>query len=182
MSKIRVFVSSVQKELEVERVAIASLITTDPFLMQHCEPALFEYEPAPAQKRSRPYLKCLDGCQIYLLLISKAYGNRDGKLSATHHEYRHAQKLEIPTIVFVKGESGADSERAPETRVFFDEIRKNKHTYKRFIDRLDLRTEVLRALTRTLKEDFQIEPSSEEADAGKELIAAASAFESTPLT
>jgi len=182
MSKIRVFVSSVQKELEVERVAIASLITTDPFLMQHCEPALFEYEPAPARKGSRPYLKCLDGCQIYLLLIYKAYGNHDGKLSPTHHEYRHAQKLELPTIVFVKGGSSADSERAAETKAFFDEIRKNKHTYKRFIDRLDLRSEVLRALTRTLKEEFQIEPSSAEVDAGKELIAAASAFESTPLT
>ena len=30
MSKLRVFVSSVQKEMETERVAIASLITTDP--------------------------------------------------------------------------------------------------------------------------------------------------------
>ena len=33
MSKLRVFVSSVQKELENERVAVASLITTDPWLL-----------------------------------------------------------------------------------------------------------------------------------------------------
>ena len=54
MSKLRVFVSSVQKELEIERVAIASLITTDPWLLQHCEPVLFEKEPAPARKSSQP--------------------------------------------------------------------------------------------------------------------------------
>jgi predicted HTH transcriptional regulator len=181
MSKLRVFVSSVQKELENERVAIASLITTDPWLLQHCEPVLFEKEPAPARKWSQPYLKCLERCQIYLLLIHKEYGKPDGSLSATHHEYRHAQKLGLPSLIFVKGENPVDDERAPETKAFFAEIRKDKHTYKRFIDRLDLRAEVRRALLQSLKDDFQIEPSSEEAAGGKELIEAASAFESTPL-
>jgi predicted HTH transcriptional regulator len=181
MSKLRVFVSSVQKELENERVAIASLITTDPWLLQHCEPVLFEKEPAPARKLSQPYLKCLESCQIYLLLIHKEYGKPDGSLSATHHEYRHAQKLGLPSLIFVKGENPVDDERAPETKAFFAEVRKDKHTYKRFIDRLDLRAEVRRALLQLFKDDFQIEPSSEEAAGGKELIEAASAFESTPL-
>jgi predicted HTH transcriptional regulator len=181
MSKLRVFVSSVQKEMETERVAIASLITTDPWLLQHCEPVLFEKEPAPARKLSQPYLKCLESCQIYLLLIHKEYGRPDGSLSATHHEYRHAQKLALPSLIFIKGESPVDDDRAPETKAFFAEIRNDKHTYKRFLDRLDLRAEVRRALLQLLKDDFQIEPSSEEAAGGKELIEAASAFESTPL-
>ena len=181
MSKLRIFVSSVQKELEIERVAIASLITTDPWLLQHCEPVLFEKEPAPARKLSQPYLKCLESCQIYLLLIHKEYGKPDGLLSATHHEYRHAQKLGLPSLFFIKGENIVDDERAPETKMFFAEIRNNKHTYKRFVDRLDLRAEVRRALLQLLKNDFQIEPSSEEAAGGKELIEAASAFESAPL-
>jgi predicted HTH transcriptional regulator len=181
MSKLRVFVSSVQKEMETERVAIASLITTDPWLLQHCEPVLFEKEPAPARKLSQPYLKCLESCQIYLLLIHKEYGKPDGLLSATHHEYRHAQKLGLPSLIFIKGENPVDDDRAPETKAFFAEIRNDKHTYKRFLDRLDLRAEVRRALLQLLKDDFQIEPSSEEAAGGKELIEAASAFESTPL-
>jgi ATP-dependent DNA helicase RecG len=181
MSKLRVFVSSVQKEMETERVAIASLITTDPYLLQHCEPVLFEKEPAPARKLSQPYLKCLESCQIYLLLIHKEYGKPDGSLSATHHEYRHAQRLDLPSLIFIKGENSVDDERAPETKAFFAEIRKDKHTYKRFIDRLDLRAEVRRALLQLLKDDFQIEPSSEEAASGKDLIEAASSFESTPL-
>jgi predicted HTH transcriptional regulator len=182
MRKLRVFVSSVQKELENERVAIASLITTDPWLLQHCEPVLFEREPAPARKLSQPYLKCLESCQIYLLLIHKEYGKPEGSLSATHHEYRHAQKLGLPSLIFIKGENSVDDQRAPETKTFFAEIRHDKHTYKRFIDRLDLRAEVRRALLHLLKDDFQIEPSSEEAAGGKELIEAASAFESTPLS
>lgn len=161
MSKLRVFVSSVQKELENERVAVASLITTDPWLLQHCEPVLFEKEPAPARKLSQPYLKCLESCQIYLLLIHKEYGKPDGSLSATHHEYRHAQELGLPSLIFIKGENPVDDERAPETKAFFAEIRNDKHTYKRFIDRLDLRAEVRRALLQLLKDSFQIEPSSE---------------------
>jgi ATP-dependent DNA helicase RecG len=181
VSKLRVFVSSVQKEMESERVAIASLITTDPYLLQHCEPVLFEKEPAPARKLSQPYLKCLESCQIYLLLIHKEYGKPDGSLSATHHEYRQAQKLGLPSLIFVKGESPVDDDRAPETKAFFAEIRNDKHTYKRFLDRLDLRAEIRRALLQLLKDDFQIEPSSDEAAGGKELIEAASAFESTPL-
>jgi ATP-dependent DNA helicase RecG len=181
MSKLRVFVSSVQKEMETERVAIASLITTDPWLLQHCEPVLFEKEPAPARKLSQPYLKCLESCQIYLLLIHKEYGKPDGSLSATHHEYRQAQKLGLPSLIFIKGENPVDDDRAPETKAFFAEIRNDKHTYKRFLDRLDLRAEVRRALLQLLKDDFHIEPSSEEDAGGQELIEAASAFESTPL-
>jgi hypothetical protein len=167
--------------MEIERVAIASLITTDPWLLQHCEPVLFEKEPAPARKASQPYLKCLESCQIYLVLIHKEYGKPDGSLSATHHEYRLAQKLGLPSLIFIKGENTVDEDRAAETKAFFAEIRKDKHTYKRFLDRLDLRAEIRRALLQLLKDDFQIEPSSEEAAGGKELIEAASAFESIPL-
>src|SRR6266568_4721869 len=181
MSKLRIFVSSGQKELEIERVAIASLITTDPYLLQHCEPVLFEKEPAPARKSSQPYLKSLESCQIYLLLIHKEYGKPDGSLSATHHEYRHAQKLGLPSLIFIKGENPVDDERALETKAFFAEIRNDKHTYKRFIDRLDLRAEVRRALLQLLRDLFQIGPSSDEATGGEELIEAASSFESTPL-
>ena len=49
MKPIRIFISSVQKELELERAAIAALISTDPFLLQHCVPVLFEKEPPPSR-------------------------------------------------------------------------------------------------------------------------------------
>lgn len=37
MSKLKVFVSSVQKELGLERAAVPQLIAIDPFLDKHCE-------------------------------------------------------------------------------------------------------------------------------------------------
>jgi hypothetical protein len=46
-AKKRIFISSVQKELELERAAVAGLIATDPFLLQHTTPVLFEKEPSP---------------------------------------------------------------------------------------------------------------------------------------
>ena len=46
---IRIFISSVQKELELERAAVAALISTDPFLLQHCVPVLFEKEAPPSR-------------------------------------------------------------------------------------------------------------------------------------
>lgn len=179
MSKLRVFVSSVQKELENERVSLVSLITTDPFLMQHCVPVLFEKEPIPARPARQPYLECLKGCQIYLLLIHNEYGGLDGDLSATHHEFRLAQEMKLPTLVFLKGH--AEDGRKPETKKFLDEIKTQKHTYRRFIDREDLKPEVRKALLNLLKQEFQLEPSADEAVGGKEQIEASSPFEATPL-
>lgn len=40
MNTLRVFVSSVQKELEDERVVVQNLISTDAFLSAHCSPVL----------------------------------------------------------------------------------------------------------------------------------------------
>jgi predicted HTH transcriptional regulator len=178
MSKLRIFVSSVQKELEAERVAIASLITTDPFLMQHCEPVLWEKEPAPARPADKPYLESLRSCQIYILLIFNDYGQLDGDVSATHHEYRLAQKLKLPTLVFLKG---ADDARKDTTRDFINEIKKDKHTYKRFVDREDLKPELRRGLLNLLKTEFKFEPSADESAGGREQIEASSTFESKPL-
>ena len=50
--KIRVFISSVQKELEPERMAIASLISSNPFLSDHLEPVLFDKELVSTPVRS----------------------------------------------------------------------------------------------------------------------------------
>lgn len=176
LQKIRVFVSSVQKELENERMAIFSLLTTDPFLLEHCEPVLFDREPIPARKASTPYLSCLDTCTVYLLLINREYGKPHGDLSATHQEYRHAQRRKLPTLVFIKGNE--DNLREERTKEFFDEIKKDGYTYKRFIDRLDLRTEIRAALMKLVKEEFNLSPTAALAKCGEETLEAASPFES----
>ncbi len=179
--KRRIFISSVQKELELERAAVAGLISTDPFFIQHCEAVLFEKEPPPPQPAKQPYLDCLRGCSIYVLILANEYGRPDGDLSATHHEYRLAQQLKLPTVVFIKGMADADKVRSPEVRDFIAEIKKDGYTYKRFHDREDLKPEMLRALMRTLNDTFGIKATTAEIDEGKHLIDAASPFESAVL-
>ena len=61
--KLLVFVSSVQKELEDERLIVQNLLNTDPFLSAHCTPVLYEYEPASPDKALEGCLKYLDRCQ-----------------------------------------------------------------------------------------------------------------------
>ena len=177
--KKRIFISSVQKELELERAAVASLITTDPFLLQHCVPVLFEREPPTARPASKGYLETLQGCALYVLILANEYGQLDGELSATHHEYRLAQKLQLPTIVFVKG--AKDDARTTELTAFFAETKKDGYKYVRFHDREDLKPAMLEALRRALADVFDLKATSAEVSESEQLIDAASTFESTIL-
>ena len=54
-TKLHIFVSSVQKELEDERLIVQNLVNTDAFLSSYCTPVLYELEPASPGK-------ALDGC------------------------------------------------------------------------------------------------------------------------
>lgn len=176
---LRIFISSVQKELELERAAVAGLMATDPFLLQHCVPVLFEKEPPPPRPAKQPYLEALKACQVYVLMIANEYGQPDGEVSATHHEYRLAQQLKLPTIVFLKG--ARDDARSPEVRALVAETKKDGYTYKRFHDREDLKPLMLSALQRTLAEAFRIQVTAAERSEGEQLIEAASTFESAVL-
>jgi len=44
-TKLCVFVSSVQKELEDERLIVQNLMNTDGFLSAYCTPVLYKLEP-----------------------------------------------------------------------------------------------------------------------------------------
>lgn len=176
---MKLFISSVQKELQLERAAVAALVATDPFLIQHCVPVLFEREPPPPRPGSKPYLAALKGCQAYVLMIANEYGHADGRLSATHQEYRMAQKLKMPTVVLIKG--AKDGARTKETKALINEIKKDGFTYKRFHDREDLRPLMLDALRRMLAESFGIRATNEEVDVSTHQIEAASSFEAVIL-
>ncbi len=179
MKPLRIFISSVQKELELERAAVAGLIATDPFLLQHCTPVLFEREPPPPRPAKQPYLDALNGCAVYVLMIANEYGQPDSEISATHHEYRLAQSLKLPTIVFLKG--AKDDTRSKEVQALIAETKKDGYTYKRFHDREDLKPLMLQALRRALSDAFGILATAAEMSEGEHLIDAASTFESTVL-
>lgn len=182
MSKLKVFVSSVQKELGLERAAVPQLIAIDPFLDKHCEAVLFEKEPTTGVPRKKAYLEVLKDCQIYLLIVDVEYGRPDGDLSATHHEYREAQQRTMPTAVFIRGlDSARDKDRKPETLEFINEIKSDAHKYKRFHDREDLRPAIREALLSILKKQFNFTPSKSETDESDHQIEKASTFELASL-
>ena len=85
-ARIRVFVSSVQNELEDERLIVQNLVNTDPFLSAHCAPVLYEFEPASPVKALEDCLDCLDGCHIYLVIVGAQQGTSVGDLTVTHAE------------------------------------------------------------------------------------------------
>lgn len=178
MKKIRIFVSSVQKELELERLAVLGLISTDPFLEKHCEGVLFDKEAPPLRPKAHPYLDCLRSCEAYVLIVDVEYGRLEGDLSATHHEYREAQKMKLPTTVLLKGQNDKDKTRHPKTQAFLDEIKADGHTYRRFHDREDLKPGLRTALLRLLEEEHALTPSADEAADGAHQMEMASLFES----
>ena len=98
---LRLFVSSVQKELEDERLIVQNLVGTDPFLSTHCVPLLYEFEPASPARALEDCLAALDGCNVYLLIIGVQYGTRIGDLSITHAEYRRAKACGLPILAFI---------------------------------------------------------------------------------
>ncbi len=85
MIRLKVFISSVQKELRTERIAIGNFLSTEDFLRECTAPRIFEDYPQPLRPNKKAYLDLLRQCQVYLLLIGREYGADAGDgLSATH--------------------------------------------------------------------------------------------------
>ena len=178
--KLNVFVSSVQKELEDERVIVHNLLSTDAFLGAHCAPLLYEFEPASPDKALQGCLRALDACQVYLLIVGSQYGTLVGNLSITHAEYRRACEKELPVLAFIRGERSV--RREPGTDGLLKELDADGPKYKRFSNVLELQKEVRAALVRLLNERFGIIPSSDENEIAQQTIEATSPFESQSLT
>nr|WP_314716094.1 DUF4062 domain-containing protein [uncultured Fretibacterium sp.] len=173
--RIRVFISSVQKELLDERMALQILLSTDPFLAGHCVPVLFEEQPAGLQPKAQAYLELLRTCHVYLGIVWKEYGRSVDGLSATHHEYRLAQELKLPTLMTIKGDS--DLGRAAETEEFIKEIKSDNHTYERFEDVEVLQERVRARLIKHIKDNYDLEPTLEQDSSARQTIRVASSFE-----
>src|SRR6266705_6580751 len=178
--KLLVFVSSVQKELEDERLIVQNLVNTDAFLSAHCAPVLYEFEPASPEKALEGCLELLDGCNVYLLIIGAQYGTRVGELSITHTEYRRAKERGLPILAFIKGDRSAKREEG--TEALLKEVDRDGLKYKRFGNVIELQKEVRAALVKLLKDQFGIVPSSDENETARQTIEATSTFESQSLT
>ena len=178
-AKLRVFVSSVQKELEDERLIVQNLVNTDMFLSAHCVPVLYEFEPASPDKALEGCLKALDICHIYLLIVAIQYGSLVGDLSITHAEYRRAKAKKLPVLAFIRGDRTLKREVG--TDALLKELDADGPKYKRFGNVIELQKEVRAALVKLLKDRHGISPSSDENEIALQTIEATSAFESQPL-
>jgi len=178
-AKLCVFVSSVQKELEDERLIVQNLVNTDAFLSAHCTPVLYELEPASPDKALEGCLQSLESCQVYLLIVGIKYGTPVGGLSITHAEYLSAKKKALPILAFIKGARSVKREKG--TQELLGEIDADGFKYKRFGNVIELQKEVRAALVKLLADRFGITPSSDEDKIALQTIEATSSFESQPI-
>ncbi|HBJ86587.1 MAG TPA: transcriptional regulator, partial [Verrucomicrobiales bacterium] len=112
MKPLRIFISSVQKEMAVERAALRDFLRGDRLLRKLVEPVLFEDFPAAGIRPDFLYLDEAASCDLYLGLFGKDYGSEDDTgVSPTEREYDEAGHHNKPRFVFIKG--GVDEKRHP---------------------------------------------------------------------
>lgn len=150
MKKLRMFVSSVQKELTEERRAVKNFIRADPLLGRFFDEVfLFEDRPAADRAPDDVYLSEVDDCDIFLSILGNAYGWKNAQgLSPTELEFDHATEKGRERLLFVKGEN--DHERDPDMLKL---LRKAgvQLTRRRFIDLSSLLGEVYASLVASLE-------------------------------
>lgn len=149
--KIKIFISSVQKELEPERRAVKDFILNDPLFSRFIENVfLFEDIPAGDQSPDNIYLSEVEKCDIFIGIFGNEYGwrNEDGK-SPTELEFDYATEKSRERLIFVKGDD--DSARELEMKAL---IRKASAqlTRRRFSDTTALKREIDASLVKSLEE------------------------------
>ena len=77
MQAARIFISSVQKELAVERRAVRDFVEGDALLRRFFTVFLFEDLPAGDQRADEVYLGEVDRCDVYVGLFGNDYGFED---------------------------------------------------------------------------------------------------------
>lgn len=104
-TRLRVFVSSVQKEFAEIRSGLKAFLLGDAVLRRFVsEVFLFEEIPARDQRADQVYIEEVDRCDIYLGLFGYEYGADDDEgLSPTEREYDRAGQQGITRFVYVWG-------------------------------------------------------------------------------
>ena len=105
-TRLRIFISSVQKEFSSERRDLKAFLLGDAFLKRFvADVFLFEELPARDQRADDLYLAEVEACDIYIGIFGNEYGHEDADgLSPTEREYLHATKLRRTRLIFVWGQ------------------------------------------------------------------------------
>lgn len=127
MKKFKVFISSTQKELRTERIAVQEVIAETEILSRYFEVEIFEELPPmgiPAQKGAIESLKL---CDVYIGIFGNEYSK------PTAEEYHAAKSENKYILIFLKGKS--DEQRDHRLLELLKEFKGHKgFTYKRFED------------------------------------------------
>lgn len=109
MNKIRVFISSVQKEFAKERQMLFDYLMSDPLLGLFFDPFVFERMPAVDHSVQNVYLKEVEQCDIYLGLLGRSYGYEDEEgISLTEREFDRAWQLHKTKLIFLTNHRDED--------------------------------------------------------------------------
>jgi ATP-dependent DNA helicase RecG len=114
--KLKVFISSVQKEFPEERKALRDFLRGDPLLRRFFDVFLFEDMPAIDRRADEVYLHEVERCDLYVGIFGKEYGVENSKgYSPTHREFDRATRLGKYRLIFIKGVD--DAGKAPKMQV-----------------------------------------------------------------
>lgn len=122
MDSLKIFISSVQKELAQERAALRNYLRGDALLSRFFEVFLFEETPAADRRADNCYfyLEEVQHCDIYLGIFADEYGWEDTEgFSPTHREFRKATELGKTRLIYVKGSD--DAHRHPKMKALVGE-------------------------------------------------------------
>ena len=114
--KLKVFISSVQKEFQQVRLDLKAFLTGDAVLHRFiAEVFLFEELPAKDRRADQVYIEEVKRCDIYLGIFGYDYGNEDKDgISPTEREYVYAGKHRKTRLIYVWGSD--EKKRAPKMR------------------------------------------------------------------
>jgi predicted HTH transcriptional regulator len=145
-----IFISSVQKEFQAERRAVADFIRGDPLMLRYFDVFLFEDLPASDRNPEDVYLDAVDGCAVYVGLLGNDYGPEDVRgLSATEKEFAHATAKGRYRIILVK--NGDDAARHPKMLALIRQA-SGQLIRRRFLNVPDLTAQVYASIVDFLEE------------------------------
>ena len=103
--RLKIFISSVQKEFSQVRMDLKAFLLGDAVLRRFVsEVFLFEELPARDQRADEVYLEEVERCDIYLGIFGYEYGSEDSDgISPTEHEFIHAGRHRKTRLVYVWG-------------------------------------------------------------------------------
>jgi len=116
VTRLRIFISSVQKEFAQQRLDLKAFLLGDAVLRRFvAEVFLFEELPAMDRRADQVYLEEVERCDIYLGLFGYDYGFEDSNgVSPTEREYDHATRHGKARLIYVWGSD--EKQRAEKMR------------------------------------------------------------------